>query len=62
MSVTQTSQTWTAEEIRELILFAKSLQAENEELRAKMIAMNAYVKNGDAKIKQLTKVLKLYSI
>lgn len=62
MSVTQTSQTWTAEEIRELILFAKSLQAENEELRAKIIAMDAYVKNGDAKIKQLTKVLKLYSI
>jgi|694.fasta_scaffold55175_7 hypothetical protein len=53
-------QTWTEEEIRELILFAKSLQAENEELRAKIIAMDAYVKNGDAKIKQLMKILNGY--
>jgi erythromycin esterase-like protein len=51
------AQTWNEEEIRELILFAKSLQAENEELRAKIIAMDAYVKNGDSQIKQLTKIL-----
>lgn len=62
MSVTQKSQTWNENEIRELILFTKSLQAENEDLRAKMIAMNAYVKIADAKIKQLSKLLKLYSL
>ena len=57
MDVTQPSQTWNENEIRELILFAKSLQAENEELRAKIIAMDAYVKNGDSQIKQLKKIL-----
>ena len=57
MDVTEQSHSWNESEIRDLILFAKSLQAENEELKAKMIAMNAYVKNGDAQIKQLTKIL-----
>jgi erythromycin esterase-like protein len=60
MDVTEKSQTWNEEEIRDLILFAKSLQAENEELRAKIIAMDAYVKNSDSKVKQLTKILNGY--
>ena len=55
-------QTWTEDEIKELILFAQSMRQENEDLKAKMIAMNAYVKNADAKIKQLSKILKLYSL
>jgi hypothetical protein len=46
-------QTWTEEEIRELILFAKSLQSENEDLRAKIIAMDAMLKNEMAKVKVL---------
>ena len=41
-------QMWTAEEIRQLILYTKEVQGQNEELRAKMIAMDAYVKNADA--------------
>jgi hypothetical protein len=45
-------QMWAAEEIRQLILYTKELQGENEELRAKMIAMDAYVKNADAKIRR----------
>lgn len=53
---------WTEEELRELILFAQSLREENEELRAKIIAMDAYVKNGDAKLRQLQMVLKQYMI
>jgi len=53
---------WNEEEIRDLILFAQSLRMENEELRAKIIAMDAYVKNGDAKIKQLQMILKQYMI
>ena len=56
------TQTWTAEEIRDLILFAQSLREENEELRAKIVAMDAYVKNGDAKVKQLMLILKQNNI
>ena len=53
---------WNEEEIRDLILFAQSLRMENEELRAKIIAMDAYVKNGDAKLRQLQMLLKQYTI
>jgi hypothetical protein len=56
------TKSWNEEEIRDLILFAQSLRMENEELRAKIIAMDAYVKNGDAKIKQLQMILKQYMI
>ncbi len=56
------TQTWSAEEIRDLILFAQSLREENEELRAKIVAMDAYVKNGDAKVKQLMLILKQNNI
>lgn len=42
---------WTEEELKELILFTQSLRQENEELNAKLVAMNAYVKNGDSKIR-----------
>lgn len=58
----QNSKMWDEQEIRDLILFAQSLRQENEELRAKIIAMDAYVKNGDAKIKQLQMILKQYMI
>jgi hypothetical protein len=53
---------WTEEELKDLILFAQSLREENEELRAKIIAMDAYVKNGDAKLRQLQMILKQYTI
>ena len=56
------TQTWNAEEIRDLILFAQSVREENEELKAKLIAMDAYVKNGDAKVKQLMLILKQNNI
>jgi len=56
------TKTWNEEELRDLILYAKELQQENEDLRAKIIAMDAYVKNGDAKIKQLTMILKKYML
>ena len=57
-SVLDNEQTWSAEEIRDLILYAKSLQQTNEDLQAKMIAMDAYVKNADAKIKKYETILK----
>lgn len=56
------TKTWNEDELRDLILYTKELQQENEDLRAKIIAMDAYVKNGDAKIKQLTMILKKYML
>ena len=56
------TKTWNEDELRDLILYAKELQQENEDLRAKIIAMDAYVKNGDAEIKQLTMILKKYML
>ena len=56
------SKVWNEEEIRDLILFAQSLRLENEELRAKIIAMDAYVKNSDAKIKRMQLLLKQFNI
>jgi hypothetical protein len=57
--VTSTNQTWNEGEIKELILYAKQLQSDNEDLRAKIIAMDAYVKNADSKIKILAMQLAL---
>jgi erythromycin esterase-like protein len=51
---------WNEEEIRDLILFAKEMQSHNEELRAKIIAMDAMLKNEMAKTKRLTQIIKLY--
>lgn len=53
-------QTWTEEEIKELILYAKQMQEDNEELRAGIIAMQAKLNNEEAKVKKLTLVLKQY--
>jgi hypothetical protein len=50
-------QTWSEEELKDLILFAQQVRLENEELKAKIIAMDAYVRNGDSKIRQLTLTL-----
>ena len=46
-------QSWTEDEIKELILFAQSMRKENEDLRAKVIAMDAMLKNEMAKVKRL---------
>ena len=54
-------QTWTEDEIRELILFAQSMRQENEDLRAKVIAMDAMLKNEMAKNKQLKQILNRYT-
>ena len=55
-------QTWSAEEIRDLILFAKELQQTNEDLRAGIIAMEAKLNNEEAKVKKLLLVLKQNNI
>ena len=51
---------WNEKEIKDLILYAKEMQSNNEELRAKIIAMDAMLKNEMAKTKRLTQILKLY--
>jgi F0F1-type ATP synthase gamma subunit len=51
------SQSWTSDEIKEILIYVAKLQHENEELQAKMIAMDAYVKNADAKVKYLNNIL-----
>ena len=50
---------WNEEEIRDLILYAKDLQVQNEDLRAKMIAMNAKLENEEKKTKRLQNILNL---
>jgi hypothetical protein len=53
-------QSWSEAELKELILFAQSLRVENEDLRAKMIAMNVMVTNSDKENKKLR--LYIYSL
>jgi hypothetical protein len=55
-------QTWTEDEIRDLLLYVESIRKENDDLRAKVIAMDAMLKNEMAKTKQLKQVLKKYII
>ena len=49
---------WNETEIKELILYAKSLQEENEDLRAKMIMMNSKLELEEKKVTRLTNILK----
>lgn len=53
-------QTWNETEIKELILYAKQLQDDNETLRAQMIAMNAKLENEERKNARLTNMLKQF--
>ena len=50
---------WNETEIRELILYAKSLQQDNEDLQAKMIIIQAKLNNEEAKTKKLNNIIKL---
>ena len=53
------AQTWTEEELKDLILFTQSLRDENDDLRAKVIAMDAMLKNEMSKVKRLELQLKV---
>ena len=50
---------WNEQEIKELILYAKDLQRQNEDLQAKMIMMQAKLDNEEAKTKKLNNIIKL---
>jgi len=56
---TQTSneQTWTANEIKELIMYAQEMQQANEDLRAGIIMMQAKLDNEEAKVRKMTNLL-----
>ena len=55
----QNSRTWNEEEIRELILYAKSLQQEVDDKNAQLIMMNAKLENEEAKNRKLSNIIKL---
>jgi hypothetical protein len=57
---TNTNRTWDEEEIRELILYAKSLQQEVDDKSAQLIMMNAKLENEEAKVRRLTLTLKQF--
>jgi hypothetical protein len=50
---------WNESEIRDLILYAKDLQQQNEDLQAKMIMMNAKLNNEESKVSKLNNIIKL---
>lgn len=49
---------WSETEIKDLILYAKSLQSENEDLRAKMIMMNTALDREEKKVIRLNNMIK----
>jgi len=53
---------WNETEIKELILYAKDLQQENEDLRAKMIMMNTKLEIEEKKTTRLTNILKALNL
>ncbi len=57
---TNTNQTWSSEEIKQLLLYVKEMGDVNEELRAGIIMMQAKLDNEEAKVKRLTIALKQY--
>jgi uncharacterized tellurite resistance protein B-like protein len=50
-------QTWTASEIKELIMYAQEMQQANEDLRAGIIMMQAKLDNEEAKVRQMKNLL-----
>jgi hypothetical protein len=51
-------QTWTSEEIRDLLLYVKEMDEINENLRAGVILMQAKLDNEEAKTKRLSLYIK----
>lgn len=55
------SEGYTLEELRDLLVYVKHIREENEDLRAKIIAMDAMLKNEMAKNKSLKQMLNQYT-
>ena len=54
---TSNQQMWTANEIKELIMYAQEMQQANEDLRAGIIMMQAKLDNEEAKVRQMKNLL-----
>jgi hypothetical protein len=52
-------QTWNETEIKDLILYAKSLQEEVDNKSAQLIMMQAKLENEEAKTRKLSNIIKL---
>jgi len=50
-------QTWTSNEIKELIMYVQEMQQANEDLRAGIIMMQAKLDNEEAKVRKMTNLL-----
>lgn len=50
---------WSEDELRDLILFTQSLREENEELRSKIIVMDAMVKKREATLRRANQYIKV---
>ena len=61
-SINTNQNVWNETEIKDLLLYAKSLQVENEDLRAKMIMMNTKLELEEKKVTRLTNILKALNI
>ena len=55
-------QMWSSEEIRELILYAKSLQEEVDNKSAQLIMMNTKLQIEEKKVTRLTNILKALNL
>jgi hypothetical protein len=60
IKVHHTDRTWTEQEIKDLILYAKSLQEEVDTKSAQLIMMQAKLDNEEAKVRRLTLTLKQF--
>jgi hypothetical protein len=54
-------QTWNEDELRDLILFAKQVKEENDELRSNMILLESKLRNEEAKVKRLSNFIKQFT-
>jgi len=48
---------WNEQEIKDLILYAKQLEADNEDLRAKMVMMNTALNREEKKVQRLNNII-----
>ena len=55
-------QIWTEEEIKDLILYSKSLQEEVDNKNAQLIMMNAKLEREEKKVIRLTNILKALNL
>lgn len=51
------NQTYTSEEIKQILLYVKELQEENETMRAQLMMLMAKLDNEEAKTRRLTFII-----